>query len=245
MPKKISLEEVNKRLYDIHKGKVTLVNQQDYKHTHHKVMFNDVDFGDWEAMPYSLFSGKGHPERGKEKAKQHFQEKFGVDNPYQSETCKEKIRQTMLNRYGVEYAWQTPQNKALFTSKEAQVKKHHTMIKNKTYKKSSSEDSLYEVLCIKFNSSNIIRQILINSWNIDFYIKSLDTYIQFDGIYWHGLSKPIEQIMEFKNPRDKTIYKTWCRDKEQNEWFYKNKLKLIRITDKDWLQNNKDINKFL
>ena len=41
-------------------------------------------------------------------------------------------------------------------------------------------------------------------------------------------------IASSKVPRDKVALKTFYRDKEQNKWFKKNNLKLIRITDKEF-----------
>jgi very-short-patch-repair endonuclease len=241
MPRKVTLDEIDQRLHKIHDGKVILLDREGYIHTHHKVMFRDIDYGDWLAAPYSVLTGRSHPKRGKEKAKKHFQEKYGVDNPYQAKECKDKIRQTMLTRYGVEYVGQTQANRKSCESLNAQVKKHNTMKKNKTYKKSFSEDEFYDMLCIKFGTNNVERQVLLNNWRIDFYIQDINLYVQFDGVYWHGLDRDIEKIKEFKHKRDKKIYETWCRDQKQNEWFKQQNIKLIRILDIEWFKN-KQIN---
>jgi hypothetical protein len=48
-------------------------------------------------------------------------------------------------------------------------------------------------------------------WNVDFYIPSIDTYVQLDGVYWHGLDRPVEVIKESKESksvRDQAIYKS-------------------------------------
>ena len=82
-----------------------------------------------------------------------------------------------------------------------------------------------------FNINDIIRQITINGWSIDFYIISIDTYVQFDGTYWHGLNRSIEEIKEFKHPRDKDIFDTMQRDVLQNEWFKTHNLNLVRVID--------------
>ena len=47
----------------------------------------------------------------RETAKKHFQEKFGVDNPYQAKEVIEKIKKTNKMRYGVEWASQSNQIK--------------------------------------------------------------------------------------------------------------------------------------
>lgn len=69
------------------------------------------------------------------------------------------------------------------------------------------------------------------SWNIDFYIPEINTYVQFDGVYWHGLDRPIELICELQTSRNKAIYNNWVKDRLQDEWFLKTNKRLIRITD--------------
>ena len=110
------------------------------------------------------------------------------------------------------------------------------MKKNGTYGKSKIEDAFYCTLCKIFTKKDVDRQITLseNNWSIDFYIKSIDTYIQFDGVYWHGLNRPIKEIKESKNPRDEKILKTYYRDIEQNRWCNENNIKLIRITDVEY-----------
>ena len=53
---------------------------------------------------YCLLCSKEH---GKEKSKNIFLEKYGVENPLQNEQVKTKIKQTNLQKYGVEYASQS------------------------------------------------------------------------------------------------------------------------------------------
>lgn len=123
--------------------------------------------------------------------------------------------------------WKNPGN-----TPEACVKRHKTMKKNNSYRKSSPEDRMFEYLIEKFGEYDVTRNELVNSkWPIDFYIKSIDLYVQLDGVYWHGLDRPIDVIAEHKSKRDVQIHKKWKIDREQEQWFEKNKLKLMRITD--------------
>lgn len=46
-----------------------------------------------------------------QKSKKTFNEKYGVDNPFQAESCKEKSKQTCLERYGYERACQSDEIK--------------------------------------------------------------------------------------------------------------------------------------
>ena len=104
---------------------------------------------------------------------------------------------------------------------------------NCTYGKSSKpEEKLYTLLCAWFDVDNVSRNVFVNSrWPIDFYIKSIDTYVQLDGIYWHGLDRPIEVIAEHRTKRDAQIHKKWLTDREQNRWFSEREMNLVRVTD--------------
>jgi len=103
-----------------------------------------------------------------------------------------------------------------------------------TYGKSKIEDQFYQFLLKHFSENDIERQSMINEWNVDFCIKSLNLYIQFDGSYYHGLDRPIQEIFNFKTSTDKTIFQTYLRDQKQNDFFHRNKKKLFRISDKEF-----------
>ena len=71
----------------------------------------------------------------------------------------------------------------------------------------------------------------INNRTVDFYIKSLEVYLEIDGIYWHGLDRSLEEIRSSAKERDKRIFDGYLRDRKQDKWFLENNLKLSRITD--------------
>ena len=79
-----------------------------------------------------------------------------------------------------------------------------------------------------------IRQKIVNGWSIDFYIKPIDKYVQFDGVYWHGLDRSLDKIKKLEKPRDKRILDTYLLDRRQDSWFEENKLNLFRITDRQF-----------
>ena len=70
----------------------------------------------------------------------------------------------------------------------------------------------------------------VNGWSIDVFVKDINTYFQFDGVYWHGLDRPENEIIDPK------ILKKVIRDKQQNLWFSENLLNLVRITEIQWSQ---------
>lgn len=154
---------------------------------------------------------------------------------------KQKSRATCLKRFGVEHVFMRAdvRQKAIEQSKtdEARQKSHETMKKNGTHKRRSSliEDDFFVNLCKIYGADDIERQKFINHrWHIDFYIRSIDVYVQFDGVYWHGLNRSIEEIRKFKYARDVQIYRGLAKTQQQNEWFKSQDLKLVRITDAEY-----------
>lgn len=159
--------------------------------------------------------------------------RYGVDNPFSSTSVREKIKTTLLERYGVQYYVQTDAFKQCMveTAKERSAKTHATMKKNGSYGTSRVENVCHECLCQLYGQENIERQVWIHKWPIDFYVKSLDVYVQFDGVYWHGLDRPIEEIEKLKNKRDVVILRTVRSDVDQARWFSTHDKRLVRITD--------------
>ncbi len=171
----------------------------------------------------------------REKSKQTCISRYGVDHPMMLQSTKDKIKQTNFERYDAK-SFQSSK----YCDHEAIVTKQRaTMKKNNSYAKSKPEDRFYEILCLIFDQNDIERKKRINKWHIDFYIKSIETYIQFDGVYWHGLNRPIEQIREHKQKRDIKISHCYDNDIKQNQWFVANNLKLVRITDAEFKNKSK------
>lgn len=87
-------------------------------------------------------------------------------------------------------------------------------------------------------STSIVKSAshLIHGGQSIFYIPEIDTYVQFDGVYWHGLDRPLEEIAKYKTKRDVQIYKKWLSDREQDRWFKEQGMKLVRITDIQYLK---------
>lgn len=180
-------------------------------------------------------------EEQKEKQKITVRRLYGTDNVFQSEIVKERIKESLIKKYGANNPMRCKEVKAKFDHKMIQKKGHDTKKKNGSYGKSKTEDAFFTYLCENFG--NVERQIVMGNWCIDFKVN--DTYIQFDGVYWHGLDRELRMIESSKNPRDVIILQTRKRDEAQNLWFKRNELKLIRITDRDFLSGNVDLSQQL
>jgi len=166
-----------------------------------------------------------------EKKRRSYVAHYGVDHPFKAAEVRQKIATTCLERYGVKNAFSSPVIKAKIDQRALHAKGHLTRKANGSYARSKIEDSFYDSLCELFGKSDVERQVIVNGWAIDFRVKSLDLYVQFDGVHWHGLDRPIEIIKASTRPVDQVIASTWERDKAQKAWFKEKSLRLIRVTD--------------
>lgn len=156
----------------------------------------------------------------------------------------QKVDATTFKHWGVKRGLHIPENKLRANSENACKKRHETMKRNGTFKKpSKSEVACYDALCEIFGADDVHQQVLMNErWPIDFYVVSIDTYVQEDGVYWHGLDRPIEEIALHKTKKDVNIYQKWKVDRVQDEWFEQAGKRLVRLTDleiKQWQKEKK------
>lgn len=105
-------------------------------------------------------------------------EKYGVYNFLTLPESHELAREAMLERYGVEYAMQDPELKA---------KKYETQRENGHMNTSEAEETFYSILLQVFPEDDIIRQYKEERYPYfcDFYIKSLDLFIEINHFYTH------------------------------------------------------------
>lgn len=161
-----------------------------------------------------------HLQSAQEKRKRTHLERYGFEETFQAEGAKAKRRKTWFEHYGVEYKPWGP---------EATIQSRLSMERMPEKWSSKVEEEMCAALVEMFGP--IQRQKRVHKWPIDAYIPSIDTYVQLDGVYWHGLDRPIELIKESISPRDIAICQKWNNDREQETWFLKHGLTLFRITD--------------
>jgi hypothetical protein len=63
--------------------------------------------------------------------------------------------------------------------------------------------------------------------DIDIFVRSADVYIQFDGVYYHGLDRPYDQLSPI-------IRRKYDRDRAVDALFARLGIRLVRITDLAW-----------
>ena len=132
----------------------------------------------------------GHTEEVKEKIKQTSLAKYGTDHPWQAEEIKLKIEQTNLINHSSKH-W-TNREKAFETTK-----------KNGMYR-TKLEDRYLNRLKEKY--PDIIQHYVSEKYpfECDFYIPSLDLYIELNVFYLHG-----EHFFDENNPKDIEKFNYW------------------------------------
>ena len=112
-----------------------------------------------------------------------------IVNIGQLKYIKNKIKNTCLEKYGVENPMQTQYYKnlisSILSSNEVQKKIYNTKLKNHSFNISYQEDICFELL--KYKYSDCIRQYKsdLYPYNCDFYIPSLNLYIEYNGSHYH------------------------------------------------------------
>ena len=179
-------------------------------------------------------------EEVKNKYKQTCLEKYGVDNSYKSEYIKNKIKQSCLEKYGVTNIAKLQSHIDKLSSKEIINKRNETKRKNKTFNTSKPEELTYILLKEKY--PDIIRQYKSDVYPFccDFYIPSLDLYIECNYSWTHG-GHPFDVnnlddinvllLWESKHTKyyDNAIYTWTVRDIDKRITAFNNKLNYIEV----------------
>ena len=179
----------------------------------------------------------------REKSKQTCLEKYGVENVSQSEYWKEKVkktnneryggnapacstevqnkmRKTCEEKYGIPSYVQTQQFKDLWKNKDfvkkIKEKEYKTKKNNNSFKKSTPEIKILELL--KINYPDTIYQYSTDPrypFNCDFYIPSLDLFIEYNGHWTHQ-----DHIFN-ENSKDDLLILENMKNKSLESSFYK------------------------
>ncbi len=173
--------------------------------------------------------------------------RYGHTIPTKSDVVKTKTQRTCQERYGVPFPMMNESIKARMVESLKQndlqaiaIKRIDTMKRNNSFKKSRAEDKMYALLVEQFGNDDVERNKRPEgtAWPIDFYVKSIDTWIQVDGVYWHGLDGQLEKHRERSrlDKRSRIIVYKWETDRRQEFWFAERGMKLARFTDKETLR---------
>ena len=119
------------------------------------------------------------------KCKETWIRKYEVDNPMKSEFIREKGKQTCFEKYGVEYYQQSKMFIDNIDWEKRNTKSINTKRINNSFNNSKPEDLCYTILLKKYPDT--IRQYKSKEYPFlcDFYIPSINMYIEFQGSQYH------------------------------------------------------------
>lgn len=186
-------------------------------------------------------------------------ERYGTTHPMKNIDVQEKLKIVFLEKYGVDNPMKNQEIQSklskIISSNDVRQKVYDTHIKNNSFNKSSTEDEIYEILTEIFGNENVYRQYMDERYpfSCDFYIKSIDLFIEFNGTWTHG-GEPFDtensdhlsklQFWKNKNTRyyKNAIY-TWTDlDVRKRKIAYENNLNYLEFFEKtqleDWIKNS-------
>lgn len=197
-------------------------------------------------------------EEKKEKIKQTCMKRYGVVNPQQAKEIKLRTKKTSLKKYGVPSPNQNKKVKAKYIKTclkkygvintgqlpEIIEKIRSSKKKNGTFNTSKPEKDIKVLLEAKFPDLEYQYKEKRYPFSCDFYIPSLDLFIEYQGFWSHGF-KPFEgtkedliQLEKWKSKENNPIYKgaiqVWTiRDPLKRKTARENGLNWIEFFDMD------------
>ena len=165
-------------------------------------------------------------------------ERHGVEYPTQLPEVQDKRKETCMRLYGVDSIMKVPEIKARhdFAAMGRASMAARRASNNPWY--SRGEEKLFRELIDVFGVENVGHHVIVNDWEIDIavMIDGVQTYVQHDGVFWHGLTLSYDEIVD----RGYTeIAGTVRKDVRQDEWFSTNS-RLLRVTDVFYRDNGID-----
>lgn len=192
----------------------------------------------------------------KDKYKTAMQKHYGVSNYAKSSDFQNRLqdimaksRNTQIEKYG---AYHYAKSDAYKSKKDEYVRKNNdAKRKNGTFNTSNTEDNLYNLLVERFGKDDVIRnhKSIVYPYLCDFYIKSKDLYVEYNGMWTHGYhwfgSDPVmdHNMIEKWVTKDNNFYKnaieTWVhRDIIKRDVAKKANLNYVVF----WLDDFLDVN---
>lgn len=137
---------------------------------------------------------------------------YGTPHPSQNKVIKDKAKQTNLKKYGVDNYTKTQLFKNIISENKKYImqKVYETKKKNGTLCSSKIEDKIYILLLSKYPNAVHSYRSLKYPFNCDFYIPSLDLYIEYQGGWQHG-AEPFNE----HNPKHIEIVNKWKEKAEE------------------------------
>lgn len=174
--------------------------------------------------------------------------KYGVKSYLETEKIKTQRKVTSLIKYGVDHPMKSIIVKNKFNREEINNKSYLTKKKNNTFHISKPELQSYQLLKEKYPDIKYQYKSELYPFNCDFYIPSLDLYIECNYHWSHG-KHPFDEnnindinklnLMKSKNTKyyNQSIYVWTNLDIRKRNIVKKNNLNWIEFWNIDELQN--------
>lgn len=149
--------------------------------------------------------------------------RYGVANPSQAPEVKQQKEQTSRKHCGFPFPAQHPAVRLRYSllnqTQEFQVKRHATLMQRGVFQRQASkgEDEVFAALVRVFPRTQ--RHVRVHRWNIDFFIPDLNTYVNYNGVYWHGRYVSDADLQASPTRQSKIILGTKQRDRDREVWF--------------------------
>ena len=179
---------------------------------------------------------------------------FGTYSPLANKEIYNKTEETTYKKYGVYCVFNTKENREKLLSENTKQKRYETLRRNHTFNTSKIEETIYEKLIDIYGKNDILREYKDKDrypYRCDFYIKSLDLFIEVQGYYTHGKEpyNPNSIKHQVLVQRYKERYGTNCqpvtiwtiKDVEKRNKAKENNLKYLEIFYKDILKIQKNV----
>ena len=163
---------------------------------------------------------------GQKKRKETCLARYGVDHYNKTAEGKTRREQTCISRYGVSAYTQTEEykNKVRIKQKDSTAKQLATKRKNNTFACSTAEKKYFKVFQDLFGVTEVIPQYKEARYPFlcDFYIKSLDLFIELNFTWTHGgglftgCDKDLEKLILWQQKAQTSKYyqnaiETWTK----------------------------------
>ena len=179
---------------------------------------------------------------------------FGTYSPLANKEIYDKAEETTYKKYGVYCIFNTKENREKLLSEKTKQKRYETLRRNHTFNTSKIEETIYGKLIDIYGKNDILREYKDKDrypYRCDFYIKSLDLFIEVQGYYTHG-KEPynpnsikhqilVQKYKERYGPNCQAITIWTIKDVEKRNKAKENNLKYLEIFHKDILKIKQDI----
>ena len=226
--KPLTKDEFVQQANMVHDYKYNYSETNYVKHSQ-KVVINCEEHGPFEQTANSHLQGHGCHYCGLIIRSETCMRKYGVPSFTQTKCFAEAMRKTCLDKYGVD-------NPIKVDSFKEQM--FRTKRKRGNFNSSKTEDKLYEMLLSVFPKNDIKRQYKsdVYPYLCDFYIVSLDLYIEVNCFWSHG-GHEFDEL----NLDDINRLSVWL-EKSKSSPAYKKAVRVWTITDKEKYQCVRDNN---